>query len=229
MRLPPFLPPRWPPAAGPLPWIVPPTFGELPVGSITAFAGNLGAAMPNTAQPQDLAPPGGPHRTDHVEAWGWMLCDGRSLSSCDYPLLAAVLGRQYGGAEDGSTFRLPDYRGYFLRAADNGAGIDPDHGGRSVPDGRSGTEEQVGSIQQDALQNHEHGYLAASQSQAGGDGASAIPGVTDTLTDLGPVNALPPVKSTVRVSSETRAKNIYVHYLIKYTYALGPTFPGAPL
>ncbi|GJI89413.1 phage tail protein [Duganella hordei] len=229
MRRPPF--PQWPPVPRHLPWIEPPAFGELPVGSVTAFAGKLGTPVPDTAKPPDLPQPDGPNRTDAVEAWGWMLCDGRALGCSDYPLLFAALGRQYGGAGDDQTgsFCLPDYRGYVLRAVDNGAGVDPPPTERTLPAGGKGTVDQVGSIQQDALQNHEHGYLAAASSAAGGAGKSAIPGISDTLTDLGPTDVLPPGANGVRVSSETRAKNIYVHYLIKYTYGLGPSFPAFPL
>jgi hypothetical protein len=42
---------------------------------------------------------------------------------------------------------LPDLRGYFLRGMDQGAGRDPDGGGRSV-----------GSFQADALAAHQHGW-----------------------------------------------------------------------
>ncbi len=219
----------FPPAPRHLPGIVPPAFGELPVGSITAFAGNLGAPLPATAQPPGLPPPDGIRRTDAIEAWGWMLCDGRELACAGYPLLFAALGRQYGGDENAATFHLPDYRGYFLRAADNGAGIDPPPAGRTVPAGGSGTADQPGSIQQDAVQKHDHGYRAATSAPGGGGGSGAIPGTVDTLTDTGPVDQLPPATSTVRVAAETRAKNIYVHYLIKYTYGLTAGWPGLPL
>lgn len=205
-----------------LPWIVAPALGELPVGSITAFAGNLGVPCPDNAKPAGLSPPQTPNRTDVIEAWGWMLCDGRELASAEYPLLFAVLGRQHGGNAQRDTFRLPDCRGYFLRAADNGAGIDPDHAGRVPVRGGTGSAEQPGSTQQDALQTHEHGYREAATAAGGGEGKGAIPGMTDTLTDTGPVNSLFPKKNTVRASSETRGRNLYVHYLIKYTYGLRP-------
>ena len=40
---------------------------------------------------------------------GWMLCDGRSLSSTDYPALFQVIGTTFGG--DGQNFfNLPDFR-----------------------------------------------------------------------------------------------------------------------
>jgi len=47
--------------------------------------------------------------TDHL---GWMLCDGRSLSTTTYNLLFQVLGYTFGGS--GATFKLPDPRGKVL-------------------------------------------------------------------------------------------------------------------
>lgn len=87
---------------------VPPPFhlqrslGDTPVGAVVAYAGSSAGVS--------------------VEAWGWMLCDGRALAARIYPELFAVLGYQYGGADD--TFQLPDYRGCFLRGHDGGAGGD---------------------------------------------------------------------------------------------------------
>lgn len=45
-----------------------------------------------------------------VDHMGWMKCDGRSLSRTTYALLFNVIGTTF-GAEDSSTFKLPDYRG----------------------------------------------------------------------------------------------------------------------
>lgn len=71
---------------------------------------------------------------------GYMICDGRSLSIGDFPDLFAAIGRTYGGAP--GSFRLPDLRGLFVRSLSfNG----------SYDSGRS-----IGSLQQDAIINHEH-------------------------------------------------------------------------
>jgi microcystin-dependent protein len=43
---------------------------------------------------------------DHI---GWMLCDGRSLSTASYNLLFQVIGYQFGGA--GASFNLPNPAG----------------------------------------------------------------------------------------------------------------------
>ena len=53
---------------------------------------------------------------------GWILCDGQTLEKEKYPLLFNVIGTDFGG--EGSKFKVPDYRGYFLRGigtASNGS------------------------------------------------------------------------------------------------------------
>lgn len=59
---------------------------KLPAGTITMFAGSTAPT-------------------------GWLICDGRSVSSADYPELYAVIGTTYGGY--GTNFQLPDLRGRF--------------------------------------------------------------------------------------------------------------------
>ena len=88
---------------GPRPFWVPPALGDVPVGSVTAFAGALGLPIPNTATPPGVAPPASsPPEARPVikalEAGGWMLCDGRPLDCSGYPELFAVLGYLYGGS-----------------------------------------------------------------------------------------------------------------------------------
>lgn len=183
-----------------------PGFGTPPVGTVIAFAGRLGAEA-----------------TQPIEAWGWMPCDGRTLSSQLYPELFVALGYVYGGS--GNQFKLPDYRGYFLRGVDGSAGNDPDQAMRSAPPGGQGPANGVGSIQPCALQTHEHTYSSAPAPSAlspSGTAAGA-PSITSTLTTGGPVSA-PGQSPPVRVSpNETRPLNAYVHYLIKFTYGLCPS------
>ncbi|GAB2869710.1 hypothetical protein GCM10027277_43730 [Pseudoduganella ginsengisoli] len=178
----------------------------MPPGAIIAFAGNLGTPVPDNASPPTPPAPAGPHVLQTVEAWGWMLCDGRPLDCCAYPELFAVLGYLHGG-QNGS-FKLPDLRGYFLRAADYGAGRAPDEKSRNASGG--GTPGQPGSWQLDAYQQHEHDYLQAGKAGlAPGSGAGAVPGVTGTATT-------PAGDKDYRDAAETRPMNVYVHYLIKF-------------
>lgn len=202
----------------------PPGFGTVPVGAVVAFAGQLGTPVPNTATPAgDIpAPAGSPAAaTVPIEAWGWMACDGRTLGAAEYPELFAVLGYLYGGSDD--SFNLPDYRGYFLRGADWGAGNDPDAASRTPPPG--GTAADIGSTQPSALLSHKHNYpesIPAGLAQEGSD--SGVPGTTQELTDV-PVADDGSAFTTQVSQKETRPINIYVAYIIKFTTALGPTVP----
>ncbi len=44
---------------------------------------------------------------------GWLLCDGTSYSTTDYPDLFAVIGYTFGGSEN--NFNVPNYKGKFLQ------------------------------------------------------------------------------------------------------------------
>ncbi|MGY2490458.1 phage tail protein [Cupriavidus sp. CP313] len=98
----------------------------IPVGGVIAFAG----------------PGDGPNCPDATQ---WMLCNGASLASVDYPELYAAIASDNGG--DTQTFNVPDYQGYFLRGRDGTAQFDPDVETRTAaaPGGQTGNH--VGSQQ----------------------------------------------------------------------------------
>ncbi|MCF6282669.1 MAG: phage tail protein [Candidatus Polarisedimenticolaceae bacterium] len=194
-----------------------------PVGGVMAFAGVLGAPQPATATPPDTPTEKTNFITDPIEAWGWMLCDGRQLTPSEYPELFTVLGYFYGGKDE--RFNIPDYRGYFLRGIDAGSGNDPDVSQRTPPNG--GSSEQVGSTQTDALQLHRHTYTEPSGSITAGQGpANAVlqaqPNQCTGYPDDSTCN-----KDVKTSKNETRPKNIYVNYIIKFTYGtlLQPNWP----
>ena len=51
----------------------------------------------------------------------WFICDGRSLSVAQYPLLFAIIGYSFGGA--GANFNLPDPRSRTLGLIGQGSGL----------------------------------------------------------------------------------------------------------
>ena len=201
------------------PFFVRPGFGELPVGAVTAFAGPLGApdssSPPATVTPQAAV-------TNPLEAWGWTYCDGRSLSCAEYPELFAVLGYVYGGT--GSNFNIPDYRGYFLRGDGTNTQNDPDIATRSAPPGGKGESNGVGSVQSFALETHEHTYSSAPAPAATSPSGTAAgaPSLTSTLTTGGPVPGSGQTNKVLVSQNETRPLNVYVNYIIKFTYGLPP-------
>jgi microcystin-dependent protein len=186
-----------PRAPGPL---LHPGFSAVPVGTVISYAGQL--VLPGAAPDS-----GGPHALASVEAWGWMLCDGRALRCDQYQELYASLGGQYGSNGDDS-FLIPDLRGYFVRGADPGATLDRD---ARTPLG-NGSANDVGSRQDCALQDHVH--LAAPNGmpvpQAGPPAPAAASPNGPTSSAAAPGN--------VHISAyETRPVNLALHYLIRFT------------
>ena len=74
---------------------------------------------------------------------GYLECNGQSVSRTTYAALFAIIGTQY-GSSSGSTFKVPDLRGEFVRGFDNGRGADS---------GR-----QIGSHQSNNNAQHTHTF-----------------------------------------------------------------------
>ena len=96
-------------------------FADVPIGTVMPYAGTT---LPS----------------------GWLFCDGASISTTDYPELFSVIGFSHGNP-GGGLFRLPDYRGRFLRGVDGTAGIDPDKATRTAMNPGGNTGNNVGSVQ----------------------------------------------------------------------------------
>jgi microcystin-dependent protein len=144
---------------------------------------------------------------------GFLYCGNTSYLRTDYPALFAKIGTTH-GALDSLHFNVPDRRGMFVRAQNNGSGNDPDIGIRNAqgPGGNSG--DNVGSIQTDAMQGHIHQItnLSASTGSAGAPAGAAAAGPT-VVALSSPVND--GTNGIPRTSSESRPKNVYTNYFIK--------------
>jgi len=166
----------------------------VPPGTITAFAG-----------PAENVPE------------GWLICDGQVYAQTTYPALFEAIGIAWGGS--GAVFNVPDLRGYFLRGVDDPAGSDegandPDAADRKDLEGNT-VGGVVGSYQEDAFQGHWHNILAGltggnyvSRSNGGTSSGGTFNAGRDPISDG--INGDP------KTSSETRPKNAYVNYIIKY-------------
>jgi hypothetical protein len=178
----------------------------VPVGTIVAFFGN----------------------SNRIPV-GWLLCDGRAFNRSEYAELSDLLDNA--GLSNTNT---PDLRGQFLRGVNlnrDAATGDPDW------DKRNGTGEKIGSRQEDAFQGHWH-EIGESQNPSGGIrqamevGRSVNTDLISPNTKLwpsGPATFAGKVVSELfdysgssklgygiaRVTSETRPKNIAIHWIIK--------------
>lgn len=174
--------------------------GSVPVGTILTYAGSI----------TDEIVDGKPKKIEPVT--GYLLCNGAEISSVQYPDLANVINNSWGTGGDGddNTMNLPDLRGMFLRGVSglrNDGRQDPDGREAMLTGGNSGND--VGSYQNDALQDHYHGYVrneTTIQRGTSGGQATVLRG-TELANSYGPSG---------RVGSETRPRNAYVHYIIKY-------------
>lgn len=183
----------------------------VPAGTINAFAG-----------PVENIPP------------GWLLCNGTALKSQSYPSLFAAIGTAWGNgsndADPATNFNLPSLSGMFLRGVAYGSNQDPDRDARSQIASGGNTGDQVGSFQGDATKNpttpfvtdstgeHFH-YLTDWLYVVKGTNASGIYGELHNYATQGPKTSTDGTHShkiTEGGDAETRPKNAYVNWIIKY-------------
>ena len=148
---------------------------------------------------------------------------GEIMRRLQYALLAAVavIGTASGAGDGFSTFNLPDMRGVFLRGVDNGSGHDPDTLNRTSQFTGGNTNDAVGSYQADqyAAHRHDNGSVTCGNSSAlssyelyGEASSSGVLSPIATWTGIGSVTGW----TSTQGGSETRPKNVYVNYIIKY-------------
>ncbi len=148
---------------------------------------------------------------------GWLICDGSAISRTTYSNLFANIGTAYGSGDGTTTFNLPDLRGRFLRGVDGTAGNDPDKSTRIASNIGGNTGNNIGSLQSDTLQTHNHNLIISTS--GGGQIAQATSFLAGGTSSLWiPTNGY--LNNTVSISSkggnETRPVNVYVNYIIKY-------------
>jgi microcystin-dependent protein len=147
-----------------------------------------------------------------VAPGGWLLCDGSEVSRSEYALLFAVIGTASGAGNGTTTFNLPDLRGRFLRGWNAAAGADPDAASRTAAKPGGNTGNNIGSLQGDELKSHNHanGNFNRVLQYTGSNTITTIDNI-GTEPDL--INSAP---LAIVGGSETRPKNVYVNYIIKY-------------
>ena len=157
---------------------------------------------------------------------GSLECNGASISITTYSNLFSGSQMSIGGlyGTGAGNFRLPDYRGRSLRGWSHGTGRDPDAATRFADSGGI-TGDNVGSMQDDIAKIHDHlGSIITT-----GLGFVAVGGATQLVsTPPTPVTGnfvLNTVLSGYRhntgtnignTSVETRSKNFYAMWCIKY-------------
>lgn len=159
---------------------------------------------------------------------GYLECAGQILTISAYPALFNIIGNRYGG--DGvTTFKLPDYRGEFLRGWDHGRGLDPNAATRTNAGGGA-TGDHVGTNQTASVKGTDLGSVNLSFTRIRDSQGNDV--ALDTATNNGSMAGyeigsqsgiyrsppVPPFTLTTPINNsnlETRPVNIYVMYIIK--------------
>lgn len=128
---------------------------------------------------------------------GWLKADGAAVSRTTYATLFAAIGTVFGVGDGSTTFNLPDLRGEFIRAFDDGRGVD--------------TGRVFGSAQGSQMQRHTHTFYSNGIGNGSdniyplGGGEYSFPTVVTVSETGGTTN-----------SSENRPRNIALLACIKY-------------
>lgn len=183
------------------------TSAQTPIGTIQAFAGDT-LKIPK----------------------GWILCRGQKLNKYDFPQytdLYDVIGNYWGGSS-GSDFKLPDFRGMFLR----GAGT---NGNKTMANGSNYSGGNLANYSLDQYQGHFHSINDPGHAHnvdntsvpnaAGGRQWNLISGTPYTTTNTSSVNVTnitvtssinDGTNGTPRVGLETNPTSYSINYIIKY-------------
>lgn len=167
---------------------------------------------------------------------GFIPCDGRSLNKQEFKNLYELIGDIFGA--DATTFRIPDLRGKFVRGYDNSGIYDCNHPfGEYQEDAFQGHSHRTewGELTVNGNGTHNHSLYGDSRSNIETSSGSISGGLLSsqykdfttgnrTSSDGWHTHTLPEIilgdvcsnkYGKVRVSTETRPKNISLNFCIK--------------
>lgn len=156
-----------------------------------------------------------------LSATGWLVCDGSQYqqTSSLFSALYSIIGTSYGGV--GGQFCVPMLNGMFLRGVTGGSASDPDATTRTAPRpdlaNAGSTGNNPGSMQGHQYESHAHSYDEYS-SLHNQDHVAAH----DTIN-----KGSSPASLVASGGAETRPKNVYVYFIIKYRPNDASVPPGA--
>jgi microcystin-dependent protein len=188
-------------------------------GSPSSLTANADAAQATAnaalTAAANAAPPGSVAYVARSTApTGWLKANGAAISRTTYADLFGAIGGTYGAGDGSTTFNLPDLRGEFLRAFDDGRGLDAGRG--------------FGSVQGGMMADHQHTTYSSALTSWGLSGwlgdrsqnnafcvlpynINANPGFSTVANaSSGAYNAAP------AIGSETRPRNVALLAVIKF-------------
>jgi hypothetical protein len=133
------------------------------------------------------------------------LCNASIELSSSYTRLNSFLNGKFGVGPNGNSL-LPDMRGYFSRAWDNGAKNDPDAANRTALGEGTVTGDNVGTVEQDQFKEHVHQLQFDLSGQIPAGPSAAMPSINKMITS-----------NTGKIGgAETRGKNLSELYTMKW-------------
>ena len=132
----------------------------------------------------------------------WLACDGKEIDPENYPQLIKTLGNRFPSKSNKPC--VPDYRGFFLRGADESGDRDPDTLVRKPFKEGWPSGSDVGSFQSDVVGAHKHDYVGHRELH-----------YTGTGPDKGFLRLSVKRQTASFGGSETRPKNVSVIWIIK--------------
>lgn len=149
---------------------------------------------------------------------GFLKANGAAISRTTYSALFAKIGTTFGAGDGATTFNLPDLRGYFLRAWDDGRGVDAGRAFGSAQADQNLWHGHTGSVAAAGAHTHDIKVLNA---DGGGTSEILINGLGKTTTTV-PAKALSAGSHAHGLTvdgaggGEARPKNIALLFCIKY-------------
>ncbi|WP_454710947.1 tail fiber protein [Cupriavidus nantongensis] len=150
---------------------------------------------------------------------GYLKANGGAVSRAAFANLFAAIGTTFGAGDGSTTFNLPDLRGEFLRALDDGRGIDA---GRALGSAQGG---QVPSHQHKIPMASDAGAMYSVQDAGGVSplyGTLAESQVPARVVAQGALQSYPTLQvattsgTVLQTSAETRPRNVALLACIKF-------------
>ena len=140
---------------------------------------------------------------------GFVKCNGAAISRSTYASLFSVIGTTFGVGDGSTTFNVPDLRGNFVRAWDDGRGVDS---GRMFGSAQMDTIQNIiGTLSGIAWRTDGSGVVsdAFQKHFSGGASATTYDAYQNAYTSFD-------ASRVVRTSAETRPRNVALLACIKY-------------
>lgn len=189
-----------------------PNVGNNPV-STSGFWRFIGSSFFSNYDPGDIKTVA----HNNTPSPGWLKCNGAAVEKASYPRLFSAIGTTWNtGGETPSQFRLPDFRGEFLRGFNDGRGTDPNRVFGSYQQGTThayaegpGDNGAVGSRWSDAL----HFYDLQTKEESAFYNPDSY--ASGPIYPAGTTYQIVP-NSVILTTFKSRPRNKTVNYWIRY-------------